>query len=99
GNWIASRSEERAAFIVMGDFNRLPPASENDEFWRLVQTGPTQLLAMRLPFSNCFAGQPFSGFIDHMLLSSSLERRLVPDSPRHFAYSNADAVRFHLSDH
>jgi endonuclease/exonuclease/phosphatase family metal-dependent hydrolase len=99
GDWVASRTAERAEFIVMGDFNRLPPASDADEFWRLVQTGPTQLLAMRLRFSNCFAGQPFSGFIDHMLLSSTLAQRLVPGSPRHFAYSNADAVRFHLSDH
>jgi endonuclease/exonuclease/phosphatase family metal-dependent hydrolase len=99
GDWIAARSAEQADFIVLGDFNRVPPESENDAFWQRVQTGPSELLANRLPFSNCFAGQPFSAYIDHMLLSSKLAERVVPASPRHSGFSNADAVRFHLSDH
>jgi endonuclease/exonuclease/phosphatase family metal-dependent hydrolase len=99
GDWIAARSAEDADFIVLGDFNRVPPASASDEFWQLVQAGPAELLATRLPFSNCFAGQPFSAFIDHMLLSSRLVTRLIPGSPHHTRYDPDDAVRYHLSDH
>lgn len=99
GDWIAARSADDADFIVLGDFNRVPPDSENDVFWQLAQAGPSELLATQLPFSNCFAGQPFSAFIDHMLLSSTLATRLVPDSPHHTRYRADDAVRYHLSDH
>jgi endonuclease/exonuclease/phosphatase family metal-dependent hydrolase len=99
GQWIGARSAEDADFIVLGDFNRVPPDSPDDEFWNAVQTAPAELLAERLPFSNCFAGQPFSAFIDHLLLSSTLAGRVVPGSPRHWGYETADAARYHLSDH
>jgi endonuclease/exonuclease/phosphatase family metal-dependent hydrolase len=99
GDWILARSTEGMDFIVLGDFNRVPPESPDDEFWQQVRTAPAQLLATRLPFSNCFTGQPYSGFIDHMLLSSTLKNRVIEGGARHHGYCNADAVRYHLSDH
>ena len=99
GQWIAARGAEHADFIVMGDFNRVPPDSPDDEFWQAVQTAPSQLLAEQLPFRNCFAGQPFSAFIDHVLLSRGLAGRIVPGSAQHWGYEAADIVRYHLSDH
>jgi len=99
GEWIAARSAAGVDFIVLGDFNRVPPQSPDDAFWQLVQVAGTGLLATHLPFSNCFMGQPYSAFIDHMLFSSGLAGRVVPDSARHVGFSNADAVRYHLTDH
>ncbi|MEO8316248.1 MAG: endonuclease/exonuclease/phosphatase family protein [Pseudomonadota bacterium] len=99
GSWIAAKSAEHANFIVLGDFNRVPPQSGDDTFWRQVQTGPLELLAERLPFSNCFAGQPYSAFIDHMLLSNTLAESLVPKRSKHVGFRSADAVRYLLSDH
>lgn len=99
GAWIAARSAQRAPFIVLGDFNRVPPATDEDPFWQQVQTGPTELLATRLPFSNCFAGQPYTAFIDHMLWSIDLRDRILEGSPRHTRYCEGDPVRYHLSDH
>jgi endonuclease/exonuclease/phosphatase family metal-dependent hydrolase len=99
GDWIARRNSTNADFIVLGDFNRVPPDSPGDAFWDRVQTAPSALMAGRLPFSNCFAGQPFSAFIDHLLLSNNLLARIVPDTLRHSRYDAADAARYHLSDH
>jgi endonuclease/exonuclease/phosphatase family metal-dependent hydrolase len=99
GEWIAARGAEHADFIVLGDFNRVPPESPADGFWNAVQTAPSELLAQQLPFRNCFAGQPFSAFIDHLLLSSNVVGRIVPGSGRHGGYSASDAVQYRLSDH
>lgn len=99
GQWIAARSAERADFMVLGDFNRVPPESPDDAFWNAVQTAPSELVAERLPFRNCFAGQPFSAFIDHILVSRALADRIVAGSLRKWGYEAADSVRYHLSDH
>jgi endonuclease/exonuclease/phosphatase family metal-dependent hydrolase len=99
GDWIATRSARAAAFIVLGDFNRGSPESPDDAFWQQVQTGPTELVATDLPFRNCFVGQPWTRFIDHLLLSAPLAHRLMRGSPRHFGYRSADVVRYRLSDH
>jgi endonuclease/exonuclease/phosphatase family metal-dependent hydrolase len=99
GEWIAQRDSSKVDFIVLGDFNRVPPDSPGDAFWENVQTAASELVAGRLPFRNCFVGQPFSAFIDHLLLSSNLIPRIVPGTLRHSGYEAADAVRYHLSDH
>jgi endonuclease/exonuclease/phosphatase family metal-dependent hydrolase len=99
GNWIAERSARHADFIVLGDFNRVPPDAADDAFWLLLQTAPFEVLAKSLPFTNCVAGQPFSAFIDHVLLSSSLAKRRVEAGVRHIGYHSNDAVRYRLSDH
>lgn len=97
GDWVSMRGAQ--PFIVLGDFNRVPPASADDAFWQRLQTDHTQLLADQLPFRNCFVGQPYWQFIDHVLLSRSLLHALVADSPRHTGYRSADVVRYRLSDH
>jgi endonuclease/exonuclease/phosphatase family metal-dependent hydrolase len=99
GEWIAEQTATRAHFIVLGDFNRVPPAAADDAFWQLVQRGPFTLLAALLPFRNCFIGQPYSQFIDHMLISSNLQSGLITASPHRFGYRSADVVRYRLSDH
>ncbi len=99
GEWIAARTAQQAQFMVLGDFNRVPPASPDDTFWQLVQTGPLDLITAHLPFRNCFIGQPLSQFIDHMLVSRTLLYRLIRSSLRHPGYRSADAVRYRLSDH
>ena len=66
GDWISTRRAQ--PFIVLGDFNRVPPASPDDAFWQRLQTDHTQLLADQLPFRNCFIGQPYWQFIDHVLV-------------------------------
>jgi endonuclease/exonuclease/phosphatase family metal-dependent hydrolase len=99
GEWIAEQSARNATFIVLGDFNRAPPESADDAFWQQVRTGPAELVAEQLPFRNCFAGQPWTRFIDHLLVSAPLLPRLVRGSPRHFGYRSADVVRYRLSDH
>jgi endonuclease/exonuclease/phosphatase family metal-dependent hydrolase len=98
GKWIAEH-EPRARFIVLGDFNRVSPQSPDDTFWQQVQSAPTTLLAASLPFRNCFAGQPYSAYIDHMLLSNTLEKQPIYSTGRHFGYRNADVLRYRLSDH
>jgi endonuclease/exonuclease/phosphatase family metal-dependent hydrolase len=99
GDWIAMQSGRAASFIVLGDFNRASPESGDDAFWQQVQTGPVELVATELPFRNCFAGQPWTRFIDHLLVSAPLLPRLVRGSPRHLGYRSADVVRYRLSDH
>jgi endonuclease/exonuclease/phosphatase family metal-dependent hydrolase len=99
GEWIEERSARNMPFIVLGDFNRVPPQSADDPFWQRVLTAPVELLATRLSFDNCFVGQPFSQYIDQILLSNSLRDRLIPASPRHSHYRSADVVRYQLSDH
>ena len=56
-------------------------------------------VAAQLPFGNCYIGQPYRQFIDHILISPALRHRLVAGSPRHTGFRNADVVRYRLSDH
>ncbi len=97
GEWIGARREQ--PFIVLGDFNRVPPASPDDAFWQLLQTDHAGLVAEQLPFGNCYIGQPYWQFIDHILISPGLRHRLIADSPRHTGFRSTDVVRYRLSDH
>jgi endonuclease/exonuclease/phosphatase family metal-dependent hydrolase len=96
--WVSERPAKHAAFIVLGDFNRVPPETSEDAFWQPLLAGGAELLSSQLPFSNCRLGQPYTAFIDHILISGSVKHRLVPTSPRHSGFRNADA-RYRLSDH
>jgi endonuclease/exonuclease/phosphatase family metal-dependent hydrolase len=97
GEWIGARRMQ--PFIVLGDFNRVPPATPDDAFWQRLQADPAGLIAGQLPFGNCYIGQPYWQFIDHILISPALRHRLVAESPRHTGFRNADVVRYRLSDH
>ncbi len=99
GNWIAERDASRAPFIVLGDFNRVDSLPEQDVFWQLLHADSFELLAARLPFRNCYLGQPYSQFIDHILISKSLVQRIEPASAARVGFRSADALRYRLSDH
>ena len=99
GEWIAARAAASAPFIVLGDFNRVDSPPEQDVFWQLLHADAFALLAAQLPFRNCYLGQPYSQFIDHMLISRSLLQRIVPASAGRMGFRNADALRYRLSDH
>jgi endonuclease/exonuclease/phosphatase family metal-dependent hydrolase len=99
GEWIRERAAAQTPFIVLGDFNRVSPTSEDDAFWQTVRTAPFSLLASQLSFSNCVIGQPWSQFIDHVLIDASLLANIVPGSARHAGYHSADAVHYRLPDH
>ena len=99
GAWIEARAMMQDRFIVLGDFNRVPPLSDDDPFWQRVRTTPLHLLAEHLTFGNCQRGQAFTAFIDQILLSSSLASHIVGGSARHPGFRSSDAVRYHLSDH
>jgi endonuclease/exonuclease/phosphatase family metal-dependent hydrolase len=97
--WIDRRWRNGQRFVLMGDFNRAGPDA-SDAFWRrLDPLGALQNASQGSPFRNCFVGQPFRQFIDHILLDAVLAQRLVPASFHKHTYSNADAVRYRLSDH
>ncbi len=97
GEWISARSTQ--PFIVLGDFNRVPPTTPDDAFWQLLQADQAELVAEQLPFGNCYLGQPYWQFIDHILISPVLRQRLIAESPRHTGFRSADVVRYRLSDH
>jgi endonuclease/exonuclease/phosphatase family metal-dependent hydrolase len=100
--WMQQRADTQARVIVMGDFNRTGP--DRDVFWQQLQVGASPDAAYinasaGAAFSNCYRGQPFSQYIDHILVSRALATRIVPGSFRHHGYRSLDAFRYHLSDH
>jgi endonuclease/exonuclease/phosphatase family metal-dependent hydrolase len=101
-SWVATQQEKGHRFIVLGDFNRVGPA-ENDLFWQQLQTGGSKPAlfnaAVGKQFHNCFLGQPYSQFIDHILISNSLAGELVADSFEKRRFRSLDAFRYRLSDH
>ena len=98
GQWIAARSAGNQPFIVMGDLNRVAAAPQDDRFWELLHAEAFEAAAQRLPFRNCFLGQPYRQFIDHILIDRQLLPRLGAKLQRQ-VFSNADVVRYRLSDH
>ena len=99
--WIGAQQQRGTRFIVLGDFNRAGP-DDDDPFWSSLQRDSRTSLrnaARGEAFRNCFTGQPFWQFIDHILLSPALAPRLVPHSFRKTGYGSLDALRYRLSDH
>jgi endonuclease/exonuclease/phosphatase family metal-dependent hydrolase len=106
-DWVAPRVAQRARFILLGDFNRQEPGADADPFWSTLlgskvavpAESPLINAAAGTPFRNCYIGQPFSRYIDHILVSAALAPALAPGSFQRTGFSNQDAVRYHLSDH
>ena len=87
----------------MGDFNRTGP-NDSDIFWQQLQVGSARDAAFfnassGVAFSNCYRGQPFSQYIDHILVSRALAAQFVRGSFRHHGFRSLDAFRYRLSDH
>jgi endonuclease/exonuclease/phosphatase family metal-dependent hydrolase len=97
--WVDEHRHTDPPFALMGDVNRAGPAAA-DSFWlRLDPTGTLHNAAQHSAFVNCFTGQPFHQYIDHILLDSRLARRMIPGSFTKHGYPNAAVVRYRLSDH
>lgn len=107
--WVAAQAAAGARFAVLGDFNRdllAERGSARDAEGRLRNLWPSidgsELLfntALGTAFHNCTPGQAHTGFIDYVLLGSSLGTNMVPGSLAHPGYSAPDAWRLKLSDH
>jgi endonuclease/exonuclease/phosphatase family metal-dependent hydrolase len=94
GEWVRVQSAQ-TPLVVLGDFNRVGPA-QDDPLWQQL---PLINAAEGQSFHNCFVGQPFTHFIDHILISDSLTKSLVAGSFRKQGYRTLDALRYRLSDH
>lgn len=99
GHWIATRVAQGAAFIVAGDLNRGGLPTHDDDFWRVL--GPEHFVAaaQHLPFSNCAFGDPYTDFIDHVLVSHALVPQLAAPAFGRLVFRTSDAARYRLSDH
>ena len=96
GNWIRAESAAGHRFAVLGDFNRdLDP----DLTAALPELGGLTDAAHGTTFSNCYPGQTFTRYIDHILLSGGLASQQVAGSFRRVHYQPRDARRYRLSDH
>lgn len=97
GAWIAARRGER--FIVLGDFNRRADRAQDHAFWQ--QLHPEDWIAptQRAAFRNCVRGQPFGGYIDHVLVSRALQDTLRATAVEHVPYAARDVMHYRLSDH
>jgi endonuclease/exonuclease/phosphatase family metal-dependent hydrolase len=101
GQWITQQLARGTRFVVLGDFNRAGPHAD-DAFWQQLQYGAAHgplSAAAGSAFRNCYPGQPYSAYIDHILLSPELAPELVAGSFRKQGYLPLDALRYRLSDH
>ena len=111
--WIDAQAAAGRPFAVLGDFNRellrdpgpaRNAAGQPSSFWAEIDDGdPPEAdlvnAADGQAFANCHAGQNFTGYIDHILLSRSLAARQVPGSFHRVTFDTQDALRRKLSDH
>jgi exonuclease III len=103
GAWMRQRAATGSRIVVLGDFNRVGP-DPRDEFWQRLQVGGAGNSAFHnvsagIDFSNCYRGQPFTQFIDHIIVSRDLVANIVRNSFRHHGFRSLDAFRYRLSDH
>lgn len=103
GRWMRQRGTSGSRTLVLGDFNRVGPDA-SDAFWQPLSADSSAgadwvNAAEGVAFSNCHRGQPFSQFIDHILISRVLAPQVVRGSFRHHGFRSVDAFRYRLSDH
>lgn len=103
GKWMRQRATSGSRTMVLGDFNRVGPDA-SDPFWQPLSVESSAGAAWvnagaGVAFSNCYRGQPFSQYIDHILISRALAPRFVRGSFRHHGFRSVDAFRYRLSDH
>jgi len=111
--WIDAQAAAGRAFAVLGDFNRellwdsgpaRNEAGQPGSLWSEIDDGdPPEAdlvnAAAGERFVNCHAGQNFTGYIDHIVLSRSLAARRVPASFHRVTFDTQDALRRKLTDH
>jgi len=96
--WMEDRHEEDMPFVVLGDFNRR--FSSRDDLWSRLNSELPADIALVAPTvdrkQRCRNGR-YPKFIDHIVMSDSLARRMVPDSFQQWNYRSWDPPV--LSDH
>ncbi len=111
--WIDAQAAAGRPFAVLGDFNRellrdAGPArgasGQPISLWaELDDAEPPEAdlvnAAAGAAFLNCHAGQNFSGYIDHIVLSHSLARRMRSGSFHRITFDTLEAQRRKLTDH
>ncbi len=93
--WIAARRQEGAAFLVMGDFNRV--LDEPEAMSSALEAAAPLTRATAGRANPCWDGEPF---IDHILAGGPAQAWLIPDSLRVQVFQETgEKWRQHLSDH
>lgn len=93
--WIAQRRDEGAAFVLLGDFNRVMDGRD-ELLAALNATAPLQR-ATEGQGTPCWGGNTF---IDHILAGGAARRWMDPASVRVLVYRETDAAsKERLSDH
>jgi exonuclease III len=97
-DWMEERYKEEVPFVVLGDFNRR--FSDRDDAWADLNDKKPTGFEIEAPTisrrAKCRDGR-YSKFIDHIVMSDSLARRMVPDSFQQWNYRTWDPPV--LSDH
>jgi len=104
--WIAAREQERAAYVVLGDFNRWMDG--NDQFLAALRKTAALVRATEGDDSPCWGGEHF---IDHILAGGPAAQWMQPATLRVLGFTETGAdwkerlsdhcpvsVRFHLPD-
>jgi endonuclease/exonuclease/phosphatase family metal-dependent hydrolase len=102
--WMHDPQRTNKAVIVLGDFNRQAALTDADDFWQQLLTTPESgsvfvRVGAKSPFHNCFVGQGFSSYIDHILANHRAISLLAPGSFEHLPFETRDVTRYQLSDH
>ena len=96
--WMEARQAEGTPFAVLGDFNRR--FSDRDDAWANLNDGSPAGFKLVAPTvgqtAHCRDGR-YRDFIDHIVMSDSLARRMVPGSFQQWNYRSWDPPV--LSDH
>ena len=105
-SWIDTQAAAARPFAVLGDFNRellredgpaRNDAGKPRSLWHEINDGdPPEANLVNAAegeaFVNCHAGQNFSGYIDHILLSRTLALRRAPQSFRRVTFETRCAA-------
>ena len=92
--WIAGRQAEHAAFLVMGDFNRV---LDQPEPFGTALSAAAPLLRVTQGWANpCWEG---AAFIDHIFAGGAARAWVQPGSLRVQVFRDSEALKSKLSDH
>ena len=100
--WIDARARERAAFIVLGDFNRALGEPDDSLYRELDDADPPGLTLRRAGLRTHTECQPTKRqhALDHVLLGGAATHWLSPQGLVELSYTPADReARLKLSDH
>jgi endonuclease/exonuclease/phosphatase family metal-dependent hydrolase len=111
--WIDAQARAGRRFAVLGDFNRRlsderGPARDGtgqlQNLWPEIDdrdppAADLLRVSEKLPFSKCVSNDPYTSFIDEIVLGRDLASRVRPGGYVRVTYSDVDARERRLSDH